>query len=79
MIITDKVKALQQAGYFVGRRDAAVNTKYRGRFMVVEADYKEQMKSNGVDTTEDGVYFYTIVSDRLPDLIHDSYKILIEP
>jgi hypothetical protein len=58
-------------GYIIGDRDPRLNTKYPGKFMVVEGDFEEHELP-----TEDGSNGpWCIVGDHLHGLIIDAFNV----
>lgn len=65
-----QVLALADAGFLIGQRDARLNQAFKGRYMVVIADYSEQpeyMPSLGAENIP------CIVGDDLAELVADAY------
>jgi hypothetical protein len=73
--IEQKRTYLETLGYFCGARDTRLNTKFPGKFVVTDNDWKEyhlptQDGSNGP---------WCIVGDSLDDLICQAFNIWYDP
>ena len=70
MTNAQKTHALCAAGFIVGPRDVHINTRWPGRFMVVEAHDESELP------TEDGSNGpWAVVGDDLATLVQTAYDV----